>query len=122
MFEDESTGNEHHGFVERAGHRVLLSTAPDEETATRLARALVDSGAAGSVSIVPRARTFYRFQGKLEESSEVMIVVRTTVAASANAAEILRREHPYDCPEVIAVDVAGGLDAYLSWLSQGTGA
>jgi uncharacterized protein involved in tolerance to divalent cations len=61
-----------------------------------------------------------RFHG-LRPAVACGLLVSQILAASANAAEVLRREHPYDCPEVLAIDVAGGLDAYLAWLSAGTG-
>ena len=46
-----------------------------------------------------------------------MLVIKTTVESCANAVEILRREHPYDCPEILAFDAVGGLEAYLAWVA-----
>lgn len=119
MFEDESTGNENRGFVERPGVRVILSTAP-EEAAVRLARRLVESGLVACVNVLPKVSSIYRWEGKIEESNESLLVIKTTVESCANAVEILRREHPYDCPEILAFDAVGGLEAYLAWVSAGS--
>ena len=117
MFEDESTGGEGTGFVETTGVQVLLSTAPDEATAVLLARALVGSKVAACVNIVPKVRSIYRWQGAIEDSVEVLLLIKTTRAEAGHVAEILKREHPYECPELLALDVTGGLEAYLGWVT-----
>ena len=115
MFQEEQTGNES-GYVERAGVRVLLSTAPDEETAARLARSLVEAGLVACVNIVPRIRSIYRWEGKIEDSAESLLVIKTTDSRAAEVSELIRREHPYACPELLALGVTGGLEAYLQWV------
>jgi len=99
--------------------RLVLSTCPDADTAARLARALVDERLAACVSALPGAVSTYRWQGQVEQSSEVQLLIKTSGerldALTARLAEL----HPYELPEILAVE-AGGLPAYLAWVVDQT--
>lgn len=101
---------------EAAAARLVLATFPDEETAARIARALVTEELAACVNLVPGARSIYRWQGAVEESAEVLGVIKTTPAAAPRLIARLVELHPYDVPEAILVEVAGGHAPYLAWL------
>ena len=93
--------------------RVLLSTAPDRESAERIARSLVDEGLAACVQILPGLTSFYQSRGELERSDELLILAKT--CHPEPCLERLSELHPYDVPEGIVLPVAGGLAAYLRW-------
>jgi periplasmic divalent cation tolerance protein len=97
--------------------RVLLSTAPDETAAARLARALVEEKLAACVNVVPGVRSTYRWQGALEQADEFLLVVKTTAAAADLAAVRLAELHPYDVPEVLVFSPTAGAAAYLAWVA-----
>lgn len=97
---------------------VLLASAPDEATAARIARTLVDEQLVACVSRVPGAVSIYRWQGVTEETREVILFAKTTEEASVRATERLRELHPYECPEVLVLDVTGGFPPYLLWLQD----
>lgn len=96
---------------------VVLITGPDRARAETLARALVEEKLAACVSLVPQVRSIYRWQGAIEEADEVLCLVKTT----RERFEALRARvialHPYEVPEVIALDVAAGHPPYLDWLA-----
>jgi periplasmic divalent cation tolerance protein len=96
--------------------RVALSTAPDADTAARIARALVDERLAACVNLVPGVRSIYRWQGALEDAAEVLLVIKTRAERLDALSTRLRALHPYELPELVALPAVGGLDAYLAWV------
>lgn len=95
--------------------QLALSTAPDEATAVAIAHALVDARVAACVNLVPQLKSIYRWQGKVEQAQEWLLLIKTTEDRREALQEALRKAHPYDVPELIVIDVAAGLPAYLQW-------
>lgn len=100
------------------GVRLLISSCPDRDSATRIAEALVGEGLAACVNIVPGLTSIYRWQGALERAEEVGLLIKTTIAREAEVCVRLKALHPYELPELIAVDVCSGLPAYLAWVAE----
>jgi periplasmic divalent cation tolerance protein len=99
---------------------VCLCTCPDAEVAARIADALVSERLAACVSIVPGVRSVYRWQDKVEHVDETQLLVKTArERCDALVARIVEL-HPYELPEVIAVEIGGGLAAYLDWIGEQT--
>ena len=71
---------------------------------------------AACVNIVPSVTSIYSWEGKLEESAESMMIIKTKSDRLTELTAFVTANHPYDTPEVIAVPVAGGSDAYLNWV------
>lgn len=99
---------------------VVLSTCPDPATADRLARALVGESLAACVNILPGVRSIYRWNDAVQSDEEVLMIIKTTGACLAAARERLLALHPYELPEVVALPIADGHDAYLRWVSTST--
>lgn len=97
---------------------VVLSTADNMETASTIARALTEEGEAACVNIVPGIRSVYRWQGKLCEDEELLMVIKTTEARFDAVRSRVRALHSYELPEVIALPVVAGDEEYLRWLSD----
>ena len=95
----------------------MLITAP-AESAGRIARALVEGGLAACVNIVPGLTSIYRWRGKVEESSEVLLVAKTTSGAVGRLIDAVRGLHPYEVPEIVSIEVAEGFPEYLRWISE----
>ncbi len=98
--------------------RIVLSTAPDAEAALRIGRALVEERQAACVNVVPGVRSIYRWQDAIEATDEVMLVLKTTAAAAPALAARLAALHPYEVPEVLALEPAAGAEAYLGWIGE----
>ena len=96
--------------------RVALSTAPDAETAARIARTLVQERLAACVNLLPGVRSIYRWQGAIEDAAEVLLVMKTRAERVEALAERLRALHPYELPELVVLPVAGGSSGYLDWV------
>jgi periplasmic divalent cation tolerance protein len=95
---------------------VVLNTCPDEATATRIARDLVESGLAACVNRVAGVRSTYRWQERIEDEPEVLLIIKTVRSRYPDLEMRLRSLHPYDVPEIIALPILTGSEPYLSWL------
>jgi periplasmic divalent cation tolerance protein len=95
---------------------VILVTAPDGKAADRLARALVEERLVACVNIVPGLRSHYWWEGAVECSDEVLLLMKARKTDVGSVADRVRELHPYSVPEVIATEVVDGLDAYLDWV------
>jgi periplasmic divalent cation tolerance protein len=99
---------------------VALTTAPSMDVGAGLARALVDERLAACVNLVPGARSIYRWQGAVHDDAEVMCVIKTQRARVDALRARLVALHPYELPELIVVDAAGGHAPYLAWVIEST--
>ena len=100
--------------------RLVITNCPDEETANRIALAVVEAKLAACVNILPRVQSIYRWQGVVESAAEVPLLIKTTAAAYPALEAAIRESHPYDLPEIIALPITAGLPAYLNWLAAET--
>jgi periplasmic divalent cation tolerance protein len=96
---------------------VVLSTAPDGDVASELAMMLVEARLAACVNVMPAVESIYRWEGKTCRESEVLMLIKTTAARLEALTAALAEAHPYECPEVVALPVRGGLEAYLDWVT-----
>lgn len=97
---------------------VCFCTCPDRAVADRLAEALVAEGLAACVNVVPGLHSVYRWQGAIERSDETLLLIKTMRAGLPALSARIVELHPYELPEVVAVEVAGGLSAYLDWVAE----
>ncbi len=95
---------------------IVFCTCAHQAEATQLAHALVSEGTAACVNIVPAIESVYRWEGKIETSQEVLLLIKTTRALFPALRDSIIRLHSYDTPEVIAVPVTDGWAKYLAWL------
>ena len=95
---------------------VVFMTAANGEEATRLADMLVGAHLAACVQILPEMESVYRWQGKIERQSEVLLLAKTTQAKFAELEREVRALHSYDTPEIVAVPITASSAPYLKWL------
>lgn len=99
---------------------IVFSTFPDETSARQAAARLVESRLAACVSIVPELASVYRWQGRVEQSSEALLMIKTTEEAYPRLEPVLEACHPYELPEILAVGTKAGLPGYLDWVARET--
>ena len=97
---------------------VVFMTAANGEEATRLAEMLVGAHLAACVQILPEMESVYRWQGKIERSSEVLLIAKTTRGKFDELEREVLALHSYDTPEIVAVPILTGSAPYLEWLNQ----
>ncbi len=98
---------------------LLVFTSCPAAAADALASALVELRLAACVNLLP-ARSVYRWQGAVERADETLLIVKTSRARYAELEAEVRRRHPYELPELVAVNLYCGLPAYLQWVHDST--
>lgn len=99
---------------------LLVFTTCPAAAADALACALVELRLAACVHLLPGGRSVYRWQGAVERAEETLLLAKTSQARYAALESELRRRHPYELPEIVAVNLACGLPAYLQWIHDST--
>lgn len=99
---------------------IVFSTFPDAASARKAADRLLEERLAACVSILPGLTSVYRWQGKIEEAGEVMLMIKTTSENHPRLESSLKACHPYELPEIIAVGAESVLPGYLAWVEQET--
>jgi periplasmic divalent cation tolerance protein len=99
---------------------VAMTTAPSDEAARKLVRALVERRLVACGTIFSGATSIYRWKDAVETTPEVVVLLKTTVERWDELKNELPRLHPYEVPELLALPVAGGHQPYLDWLSGET--
>ena len=92
-------------------------SCPDLASAERLAETLVGERLAACVNVLPGVRSVYRWQGAVERADEVLLLIKTTRDRLDAVAARVRALHPYELPELLAVEAVGGLPDYLDWVA-----
>ena len=100
---------------------VAYCTCPDADSAARIARTLVEERLAACVTRLPGTRSCYRWEDRVEEATEELLMIKTSGARLEALEQRVHELHPYDVPEFLTV-AAGGSRAYLDWIADMTGA
>ena len=109
------------GWSDAAGDVVvLLCTVPDEQVGAKLAQTLVGERLAACVNMVPGLRSIYRWKDEVCDDPELLLVIKTTDERVRSLAQRVESLHPYDTPELIALPLQGGLEAYVGWVRDET--
>lgn len=98
------------------GVAVVLMTAPDEVSAASMARTLVEEGLIACANLVPQVRSIYRWEGKVCDEREVLVVMKAPSARYEDLQARILSLHPHSVPEVLRLDVAAGSSPYLRWV------
>jgi periplasmic divalent cation tolerance protein len=99
---------------------ICFCTCPDPATAERIAGTLVGERLAACVNILPGLRSVYRWQGAVESADEVLLLVKTAPDRYPALQRRLPELHPYELPELVAVETGFGLPDYLRWIADET--
>ena len=98
----------------------VFCTVPDDETAERIARGLVEANLAACVKAIPGVRSFYSWEGALESDSEVQLLIKTRRAHFDALEAWIHEQHPYEVPEIVAVVAAHVGLPYERWTIEQT--
>jgi periplasmic divalent cation tolerance protein len=110
---DESTAQK------TSGQGVLLTAVPSQEDARRLARMLVEEKLAACVQLLP-IESFYRWDGKVQNEAEVLLLVKTRTALFDTAIARIKAAHPYAVPQIVGWPFSAGHPPYLNWIDDST--
>ena len=99
-------------------YQLVLCTCPDQDSAQTIAEHLIDQKLAACVNILPGIKSIYSWRGKRESAQEHMLFIKTTNDAYKGLEKIITELHPYELPEIIAVNIENGSKGYLNWISD----
>jgi periplasmic divalent cation tolerance protein len=95
---------------------LVLVTAPSEDKAAEIARTLVEEELAACGNIVPALRSIYRWEGKISDEAEALLILKTTAPLFDPLRARVVELHPYECPEVVQLAIDAAHEPYLQWL------
>ena len=99
-------------------NKLVLTTAGSKEEAHKIARALVERRLAACVNIIPQIESVYRWQEKVEEAQEWLLLIKTSGAAFGRVRDSIKELHSYELPECISLAIEDGSAAYLKWIDD----
>lgn len=99
---------------------VVFVTVPNEDEAVKIAKTLVEEKLAGCVNILKDVRSIYSWQGKIEDDSELLMVIKTKATLFKELEKRVKELHSYTVPEIIGIEINEGFKGYLDWLSEVT--
>lgn len=95
---------------------LLYVTFPSAEVAHTIGRMLIEKHLAACVNLLPAITSIYAWQGRIETASETAALIKTTAARAQDAQDAIIAAHPYDCPCVLKLDIAGGNPDFIAWI------
>lgn len=101
-----------------ANFTVVLVTAPDLKTARALAQSALQARLIACANLVPKVESHYRWRGKIESSTEALLVLKTRKSKLSALEKLILAKHPYDTPEFLVLPLAAGSEKYLDWLAD----
>jgi periplasmic divalent cation tolerance protein len=102
------------------GVLVATCTFPEHEIAWRISRTAVEKGLAACATLIPEAKSIYRWKGQIETANETAVFFKTTGDQLEALRNFVLKEHPYEVPEFVAWPVAEGSPEYLAWVETST--
>ncbi len=98
--------------------RLVFCTFPDPVSARQIGTLLVEKQLAACVNLIPAVESIYRWQGKVEQTAETLAIFKTTAAAYPAFDRELSALHPYEVPEIVALEPAAVAETYLQWVME----
>lgn len=97
---------------------LVLCTCPKDETADLLANKIINSQLGACVNKISGVRSTFIWDNKLDNSEEDLLLIKTNSLNYEKLSNLILKEHPYDCPEIIALPIIAGHKDYLSWINK----
>lgn len=98
--------------------RIVLCTFPSADSARQIGTALVERQLAACVNLIPGVESVYRWQGQVESATEVLAIFKTSAAVFPEFERELATLHPYDVPEIVAIEPTSVAETYAAWLGE----
>lgn len=99
-------------------YSVCFTTVSNDEIAKKLARSIVESELGACVNIIPNIRSIYKWQSKIEEDQEYLLMIKTKQDLVQQLIEFVKKNHPYEVPELIQLPIQNGNPDYLNWINS----
>jgi periplasmic divalent cation tolerance protein len=104
--------------MDKSAHIVVLITTETDSEARKIADVLLDQKKAACVNIVPRVDSRFWWEGKIDSAQESLLIVKTKASLLDEVVDLVKQNHSYSVPEVIALPIIGGNPDYLKWIDE----
>jgi len=104
--------------TEKNNFQLVLCTCPDKNTASSIAENIVAQRLAACVNILPGIQSIYQWQGNVESAEEILMLIKTHETKFSSLKNSIVSMHPYEVPEIIALDISQGFPEYMNWLAS----
>jgi len=99
---------------------MIYITTPNREEAISLAQRALEARLAACANVLERMHSLYWWQGKIEESEETALLLKTHHRHTQALTQLIRQHHSYDCPAILVIPISDGNPDYLSWIAAET--
>jgi periplasmic divalent cation tolerance protein len=99
---------------------IVMSTVPNEEVGKRIATAVLEKKLAPCVNMVANVRSIYTWKGKINDETELIMIIKTRASLFERIKDEIKANHPYECPEILAIPILAGNQPYLDWIAENT--
>jgi len=99
-------------------YQIVLCSCPNDDVANTIAQQLVNEKLAACVNLLPGITSVYAWQGKIEKDTETLLVIKTENCLFDKLSKRILSLHPYEVPEIVALDIQQGNKAYLDWITS----
>lgn len=99
---------------------LVITNLPDQDSARRVAEALIAGRLAACVNMLTPCTSLYRWRGQVETAQEIPLLIKTLANHYGKVEATIRQHHPYELPEILAVPLSAGLPEYLAWINTET--
>ena len=104
--------------MKETGKIVIFITTGSEPEAHKIAELLLTRRKAACINIVPRIASSFWWQGKLDSAQESLLIIKTKASLLPEIVDLVKTEHSYEVPEIIALPIIGGNEDYLKWIDD----
>ncbi|XP_073455657.1 protein CutA homolog isoform X1 [Aquarana catesbeiana] len=105
------------GYIS-GSHSLAFINCPNDQVAKDIARGILEKKLAASVNIMPKSSSLYIWKGEIEESTEVLLIVKTRTAKINELSGYVRYVHPFETPDILTVPIGDGNPDYFRWLED----
>ena len=106
--------------MEKSIPMMFFITSPNEKTTLEIAKGIVEQKIAACANIIDKITSVYWWEGKVHEDNEQLIIVKTTQHNAEKIIEFIEKNHPYEVPECIGINITKGSQPYLQWIVDST--
>lgn len=99
---------------------MVFVTCPNNKVAENIANILLKKKLAACVNIIPKIKSLYWWEGKVEKGNEILIIIKTKSELFKKVENEVKRNHPYKVPEIVSVKIDKGFKKYLNWIEEVT--
>jgi periplasmic divalent cation tolerance protein len=104
-------------MIRKQKYSLVLVTAPEKKTARKLARKVLEEKLVACVHLVPGIESHYWWMGKIDSGREILMLLKTSNSKLKALEKLILAAHPYETPEFVVLDIAGGSLGYLDWIA-----